>query len=345
MNHKVSNLHQTLKYLQERASGKPKEIHFWTHEGEDWVLDDFDEIQKAKDVLDRLDFQKRMETESLDVSMLSEAFSKLPKLATLIFEYTDDPPGSVDLTDMGFEVFNTGIPWRCHVFQTFLQALARARCKPQRIMWQNEAVWKMMKAEGLPIWAFNDLNLLIDQAQMSHLLSNLRVLHLERTWHGVELALSAVDDILPDCALGNFVELCPQLEELYLEFGEYYDECTSRNLMGRNSHKNLRKLTFKCLAIDLPELVHCLVRNESLEVVSLGYVLLTSSDWLRFLDYLRRTPLRRLRSLQLSSLTTNTIGKDWGWNDEEQDLLDYIHGMTEINPYKKVLEDWSHALN
>ena len=347
---------RNIEQLRERASDKPKEIHFLTDEGEDRVTDDSHEIDEAKDVvdmhdfldiedaLDRRDFQKRMETEALDISMLSEAFSKLPKLAILNFEYTNDPPGSWDLTEMGFEVYDPGIPWRCHVFQNFLQALARAECKPQSIMWQNEGSRHVQGAEGLPIWALNDLNLLIDQKQMSRLLSNLRVLRLERTWHRLGLGMFAVDDALPDCALGNFVELCPQLEVLYLSFGDYYKGCTSRNLMGRKSHRNLRDLAFECLIIDLAELVDCLIRNESLERISLHHISLASGSWLTFLDDMRRTPLRRLRSLSLYGLTTDIMGDDWGWDGDQQDLLDYIHGKTQTNPYKQLVGDWYQSL-
>ena len=340
MRREVWDSSRTLKQLRERASDKPKEIDSEADEGENSVLNISYEIEEAKDALNRRDFQKRMETEALDISMLSEAFGKLPKLAILNFEYTDEPPGSWDLTEMGFEVYDPGIPWRCHVFQTFLQALARAKCKPQSIMWQNEGSWQVQGAEGLPIWALNDLNLLIDQKQMSRLLSNLRVLRLERTWHGLGLGLFAVDDALPGCTLGNFVELCPQLEVLYLSFGHYYTGCTSRNLMGRKAHRNLRDLTFECLIIDLAEVVNCLIRNESLERVSLDHISLASGNWPTFLDELRGTPLRRLRSLDLFQLTTEFGGDDWGWRCDEQDILDYIHGKTQTNPYKQSVGGW-----
>ena len=348
MNRERWKLPQTLQQLQERASHELKEILVRTDEGDYWAEVDADEIGAAKDALDRLDFQKRMETEALDISMLSEALSRLPKLVTLNFEYTQSPPGSWELAEMGFEVHDPGIPWHCHVFQIFLQALARAECKPQRISWQNEAVQHGL--EGLPIWAFNDLNWLIDQEQMSRLLSNLRVLHLEKTWHGAALKEFAFDSLLPDCALGNFLELCPQLEELYLSFGEYYRGSTNRNLMGGKAHKNLRKLTFKCLIIDLAELVNCLIRNEILEAVTLGDISLTSSDWPTFLDDLRRTPLRRLRYLRVYYLITsiNPGADDWGWDGDRQNLLDYIHGKTQTNPFRQLIDrdlslDWSSS--
>ena len=296
-------------------------------------MDDSREIEEAKEALERLDFQRQMETEALDIAMLSEAFSKLPKLVTLCFEYTDCSPGSWDLAEMGFEVYNPGIPWRCHVFQTFLQALARAECKPQRILWHNQGPYDADVNEALPIWAFNDLNLLMDQEQMSRLLSNLRVLDIQRTWFNWP-EVFALDDILPDCALGNFVELCPRLEELCISFGFIHNGCTNRHLMGRKPHKNLRKLTFGNMSIDLDELIQCLVRNKSLELLSLENVTLASGGWPTFLNRLRGIPLRRLRSLDLLDLRTSSReGEILGWLNNEQDLLDYIHGKTQTNPY------------
>ena len=332
------NLPQTLKQLRRRACDEPKEFHILTDQGEEWAVDDSHEIEDAKEALERLEFQRQMETEALDIAMLSEAFSKLPKLLTLCFEYTVCPPGSWDLAQMGFEVYDPGIPWRCHVFQTFLQALAKAECQPQGILWHNEGLQLENDAEALPIWAFNDLNLLIDQQQMSRLLSNLRVLHIERTWYPGYEAF-ALDDILPDCALGNFLELCPRLEELFISFGFIHNGCTNRHLMGRKPHKNLRKLTFWNMSIDLDELIQCLVRNKSLELLSLDTVTLASGGWPTFLNRLRGIPLRRLRSLDLLDLRTSSReGEILGWLNNEQDLLDYIHGKTQTNPYSLEVE-------
>ena len=74
------------------------------------------DVSECKAAVERLDYQKRMETESLDIALLSDAFRSLPNLVTFVFEYTNSSSGSWNLMETGFEVYEPGIPWRVHVF-------------------------------------------------------------------------------------------------------------------------------------------------------------------------------------------------------------------------------------
>lgn len=132
-----------MEKLREAANGETKwERHHI--EGGSWVdipyCEDFPNChpEDAKAAVYRLDFQKRMEVESLDITLQSEAFKKLPNLVSFAFESFYASEGSVDLVRVGFKVSTGGIPWCIHVFYTLLQALARADRKPKKILWLNE---------------------------------------------------------------------------------------------------------------------------------------------------------------------------------------------------------------
>ena len=145
---------KNLQQLHEWADGKFEGLPFTLRSG-GCNVDRPSIISNAKDTVDRLEFQKRMELESLDIGLLSEAFRELPNLTSLLFEYTNSPPGSWKLAESGFEVYGTSIPWRCHVFQVIMQATSKAKCQPRKIVWQNEFVED--GEGGLPIWALNDI--------------------------------------------------------------------------------------------------------------------------------------------------------------------------------------------
>ena len=296
-------------------------------------------IINTKDIIDRLDFQKRMELESLDIELLSEAFRELPNLTSLLFEYTDFPPGSWKLAQSGFKIFGTGIPWRCHVFQVVMQAASKAKCKPREIAWHNQVIVEGL--EGLPIWALNDITpLLISQDQMVHLLSNISVLSLQSI-SGNESHSEAhpFDDHVSNQALGHFIELCPQLEELYLGFPshEEYSGLTREDLMGKALGAKLRILTFKSMSIDSSQLALCITTNKSLERVTLIFMYLTDGDWMSFLDQVKASSPPLLKNFNVIQRDTkgqyyNDLIDDCIRNgydeDEDDDLLEYIKGDT-----------------
>lgn len=326
-----------LEQLREWADGNFEEITP-TSRNSDWNVDRLSIVTKAKDAVDRLDFQKRMELESLDIDLLSNAFRELPNLSSLVFEASDRPSGIRDLAVSGFEVYDAGIPWQCHVFQVILQALSRAQCKPREIAWQNE--WVGEGEEGLPIWAFNDITpLLIDQNQMVYLLSHLSVLRLQRIWGDGSYSMTLrFDDVVFNQALGHFVELCPQLEELHLEFEEDYSGFTRENLIGKALGVKLRILTLQHMSIDSFQLALCITANKSLEKVRLVSIYLTDCDWMSFLDHVKADCPPSLTSFEVDR---NTIGEyhddlieDYVRNvelefDTEGDyLLEYIQGKT-----------------
>lgn len=329
---------EDLAQLQEWADGDFEGTMFFFGDS-GGVVDESSIIRNSRDAIHRLDFQERMELESLDVHLLSEAFRGLSNLATLVFEYAISSPGSRKLAQSGFVVHDPGIPWRCHVFHVLLQALSKAGVSPQEIIWQNECVND--DEEGLPIWAFNDLTLVIGHEQMIRLLSNLRVLHLEKTWENKRYSKMWFDDVVSDRALGRFIELCPQLEELHLEFGTGFPGLTRESLMGKPSDARLRKLTLKDMQIGMSQLGLCVSTNKFLEKVTLHDITLTTGYWFSFLDLLRADPPPLLQTFKLiedhpdGGEGTAIVGAeayDGGWSYTHSDVLDYIQGKTDINP-------------
>ena len=113
---------------------------------------------------------------------------------------------------------------------------------------------------------------------MVHLLSNLSVLRLQSIW-GKESYVTTrhFDNVVSNQALGHFVELCPQLEELHLEFEEEYSGFTRENLMGKAPGLRLRILTLQCLSIDSVQLSLCITTNKMLESVKVIFTYLTDS--------------------------------------------------------------------
>ena len=281
-----------------------------------------------------------MELDFLDIDLLSEAFREMPNLMSLVFEYTHSPPGSWKLAQSGFEVYDSGIPWRCHVFQVILQALSKAKCKPREIAWQNESV--VGGLEGLPIWALNDITpLLIDPNQMVHLLSNVIVLSLENIWGDITPPVNRhFDGIDPSQALSHIIESCPQLEELHLDFGEVYTGFTRENLMGKGSNAKLRRLTLECICIDAFQLALCITTNKSLERVRLALVFFEKGHWKSFLDHVKAKFSPSLKAFQLIDLDLTLGGPEVLVEDycrnrgyyEEEFALEYIQGKTDRFP-------------
>ena len=130
--------------------------------------------------------------------------------------------------------------WRCLVFRLVMYALAKAGCSLKNMTWANKT-FAEFPLEGLPIWAFTeDEAIRVSFGQKYRLLSNLRVLHLAKTWD-IPLYFDDYEGFTgaasfkytcPDNALANFVEMCPQLEVLYLAMGGAYVGHTRRNLTG-----------------------------------------------------------------------------------------------------------------
>lgn len=71
---------------------------------------------ECKAAVERLDYQKRMEIESLDIALLSDAFRSFPNLVVFVFEYTNLLLDSWDLMKTGLVFYESDIPWRVHVF-------------------------------------------------------------------------------------------------------------------------------------------------------------------------------------------------------------------------------------
>ena len=194
--------------------------------------------------------------------------------------------------------------------------------------------------QALPVWAFNDIELLIDTKQMMRLLSDLRVLRIERTWEWSSW-MDDFDELLPNRSLGRFIELCPQLEEYKLALGYPYAGLKRENLMGLKPSRWLRELTFGELVIDIDKLAVC-ITFESLRSVVLDQVTLLSGHWVALLDILRTKHPPNLQYFELrkaftfsdeASAFTNYHGCKWGWYHDQRHLIDYIQGKTKINPY------------
>lgn len=195
----------------------------------------------------------------------------------------------------------------------------------------------------LPIWAFNDIELLINTKQMAQLLFDLRVLRIEKTWRNLEISSTDdFDELLPNRSLGRFIDFCPQLEKYKLNLGHPYTGLKCENLMGLSSSRCLRELIFGELEIDIIQLAAC-VNSESLRSVVLHRVTLVSGHWVAFLDMLRTEHPRNLQTFELRGVLTcseeacaftdEEYYGEWGWDHDQRHLVEYIQGKTDINPY------------
>ena len=123
-----TKLPETMEQLREAARGPVKmtrykplffdETKYLTNPLVDANADGYYlyDVGECKAAVERLDYQKRMEIESLDIAILSDAFTSHPNHVTFVFEYTNSSSGSWNLMETGFEVYEPGIPWRVHVF-------------------------------------------------------------------------------------------------------------------------------------------------------------------------------------------------------------------------------------
>ena len=176
---------------------------------------------------------------------------------------------------------------------------------------------------------------------MVQLLSELRVLRIEKTWEGSSWT-DDLDELLPNRSLGRFIEFCPQLEEYKLALAYPHVGLKRENLMGLKSCRWLRELTFGELVIDIDTLAVC-ITFESLRSVILDHVTLFSGHWVALLDILRTKQLQNLQSFELRECSSSsdeaiafTNDEDcckWGWYHNQRHLIDYIQWKTKINPY------------
>lgn len=208
-----------------------------------------------------------METDGLDVELLTRALKNLAVLHAVVFDDRRRSPGVERKDNEGFSVFSAGVAWGCHVFQSVLQAIAEADCGPQTLVIRNQLYEsedediREFFDEGIPIWTFNDLDLLIPVHKMALLTKNLRILILN------DLRTEDRDAVINNPAyryltqpgsIGQFVESAPQLELLNIRFfkleyptsGGIRTEC----LTGAAQLPRLNTLIIGGLSIEATEL-------------------------------------------------------------------------------------------
>lgn len=241
------------------------------------------------------------------------------------------------------------MPWRCHVFQVVLQALAQAQPCPREIVVQNRDV----DEEGHPAWVFNDLDLLMSEHELSGIAQNLRVLRLYRVWsdysHNGDKVLNLQ---MHSGALGRFIECAPQLEELTLHF---VDRCKVpiEDIMGGSRLPRLRIVSLTNVVFEVTVLESWLAgHSKTLEYIWLDRVVLALGHWISMLDMMRQQDFAQLRNLILLDVYTTgeegarMLGEDpvcdphyWGWELEQGLLSDYIRRTTDTNPYIAYCKD------
>lgn len=257
-----------------------------------------------------------------------------------------------------------GEAWRCHVFQSVLQAIAEADCGPRTLVIRNQLYEyenedeQEIKDEGIPIWTFNDLDLLIPYNKMAMLTKNLRILILEDLWtenRDAEVDNPAYRYLTHSGSIGRFVESAPQLEVLTIRFfkleypasGGIRTEC----LTGAAQLPGLKTLSIGGLSIEATELVNWLLKfSESLQHVRLFDMDLTKGHWIGLLDSLRRGNLGRLRCVRFRGLTVGgghatwlsrtEEEMDWGWDRNQKELWDYVQYKTDQNPWLAHHREW-----
>lgn len=273
-----------------------------------------------------------MELERLDLDLLTRNFKNLTRLRTIKFYDSGSSPGSYDLAVEGCEIYGAGTSWRCHVFQTVLQACAMAGCGLSAIVAKNN-----FDDEGVAAWAFNDLDLLIFHANFMSLVQDLKDLRLERL--RAETTLDALPPIL---------EHATQLEELDVHcIGG--TKVYKKDFILLSKLQKLRSFALTGIDNDCNMLVPWL-RSSSASIarIRLENIDLLQGHWIGFLESLRSIGFDKL--LLRASRGGDQWGRDRqaarrgqrhqlrvGLGPKRSELCDYVRRKTSTNPY---IEFW-----
>ena len=290
----------------------------------------------SKHLVQRLEYQKIMEMEELDVSLLSKAFEKLPRLAHVAFDNGRIPYESKQLTQDGFDLTNPGPEWRRHVVQVGLKALANAGCKPTSIIILNDGSGYRYG----PSWVFDDLDVVIPQAKLRALVQNLRQFRVDGT---ADLEIGS--RIQYEGAIARFLENASLLETIIMKNVDErhglihpYRGDTVRPSLGYLQYRRLRTIVLVEMLFRERDLATwLLMHSDSLKTISFCDVTLTQGQWDSFLDTLRSKSWPRLSHIDLNKVTVeDSAGKvySWDWANGSRLLIDYIQKKSDTNPYQ-----------
>lgn len=292
---------------------------------------------RARYLVEHLERQKRLEMEGMDVVILSTAMKSLPKLAHIVFDDGYRAPESNQLAMEGFAILEPGPAWRRHVLQVGMQALVQADIKPRSIM-----VDKGSKVDHYtPVWAFNDISMIIPHTHLRALVQNLRVFHFDGNINDL------ADDFigrLPDEALGRFLENANQLEDISLSVPCSVAEDHLGLLVGQAHFPKLRKVTMNDMMFYHRDLAAWLsMHSTTLKSIQLECVCLVAGHWHYFLDSLRTQHWPALSSFELTDVSTQDTDSPlefWGWEYGSTPLVDYLQRRSETNPYHIYHPGW-----
>lgn len=273
----------------------------------------------------------------MDIVVLSTAMKNLPRLAHIVFDAGYRPPESNQLAMEGFAIIEPGPAWRRHVLQVGMQALVQAGVAPRSI-----SVDKGSKVDHYtPVWAFNDISMIIPNTHLRALVYNLRLFHFDGNIN--ELAEDFIGR-LRDGALGLFLENAVQLEELSLSVPCTVVKDHLRSVVGQAPFRNLRKVTMSDMLFYNIDLIAWLsVHSTTLTNIQLDCVMLIAGHWDHFLDSLRTKPWPNLSSFDLidvSTQDTHSAFQFWGWEYGSAPLVDYLQRKGETNPYHLYHPGW-----
>lgn len=172
-------------------------------------------------------------------------------------------------------------------------------------------------------------------------------------WYPGFVDISQTDKSIRQDTLHGIFDSTSQLEELHLEFTSYELDkpgICMKILTGEAKLPPLRKLALDEVRMDSSELVDWLLRfSKSLEVVQLGYMMLTQGHWIGVLDSLRHGRMENLRKLYFESIHVSEeverrlgVEKavDWDWERDQSELCGYVQGKTAKNTYVTYYRDW-----
>ena len=296
-------------------------------------------VIRAKRLVEHIEYQKRMERENLDISILSTALKRLPRLTRIVFNSEYRSPKCAELAMDGLGVSDFEPAWRCHVFQVGLQALSLAGQRPQRLsMTKRLENNKTQKTEysSMPVWSFNELDVVIPQPDLCSLANELRVFHFD--------GFVSYPKGLFKGALGRFLENAPRLEEIQLMLPGYLVEQPIEAVLGRKPFSRLQKLFLSEMVFAQENLTHwLLLHSQSLTSIALKDIILAEGRWDRFLDSMRIRSWLSLSSIELIGNTTRDpvgLPGSWTWKYGPVPLVDYVQGKSNVNPYHRFHPGW-----
>ena len=317
----------------------------------------------AQRSVEHIEYQKRMEQDSLDVETLTSAMRRLPRLFTISFDFQSSSADTHALASEGFMVSEPGMEWRRHVVQVGLQALMKAERSPRAILINSgypftarstvsevygpfdqprRLLDEDYRGERVPVWAFNDIILVLPDSQISTLVGNLRVFHFE----GMNEDEEDFEHMVYDGALGRFLDAAHQIEEVHMGGLVFLDR--NKNLfpavLGHLQHRKLRRIYFTDMSPPLRDITDwLLLHSVSLEEIRLDDLTLIGDKWDEFLNLLRVRPWPCLSSIELSRVViegSDGICANWHWDNGPGPLVSYVQRKSDINPYHIRHPEW-----